>query len=170
MKKVAIIFCAAVIILIAVGTIQEKAEAKADMNIAETSIEIQKTLPEVISESKPISPYSEKDLELLALVTVAEAEGESELGKRLVIDTVLNRMDSPYFPDTIADVIWQKSQFESMWNGRKDRCVITDHVRKLVREETQNRTNNQVVFFRTLHYSKYGSPLFQEGNHYFSSL
>ena len=32
---------------------------------------------------------SDEDLELLALVTMAEAEGESELGKRLVIDTIL---------------------------------------------------------------------------------
>ena len=36
---------------------------------------------------------SDEELELLALVTMAEAEDESELGKRLVIDTVLNRVD-----------------------------------------------------------------------------
>ena len=33
---------------------------------------------------------SEEDIELIALVTMAEAEGEPEEGKRLVIDTILN--------------------------------------------------------------------------------
>ena len=35
----------------------------------------------------------------------------SDEGKRLVIDTVLNRVDSKYFPDTIHDVIYQKGHF-----------------------------------------------------------
>ena len=38
-----------------------------------------------------------EDIELIALVTMAEAEGECEEGKRLVIDTILNRVDSVYF-------------------------------------------------------------------------
>lgn len=50
--------------------------------------------------------YSEDEIELLALVTVAEAEGESEYGKRLVIDTILNRVDAKSFPNTIRGVIY----------------------------------------------------------------
>ena len=42
-----------------------------------------------------------EDIELIALVTMAEAEGECEEGKRLVIDTILNRVDSVYFPDRL---------------------------------------------------------------------
>lgn len=60
-----------------------------------------------------------EDIELIALVTMAEAEGECEEGKRLVIDTILNRVDSVYFPDNVHDVVYQKHQFSSMWNGRK---------------------------------------------------
>lgn len=52
---------------------------------------------------------SKEDIELIALVTMAEAEGECEEGKRLVIDTILNRVDSDYFPDTIRDVIYQRN-------------------------------------------------------------
>ena len=33
-----------------------------------------------------------EDIELIAIVTMAEAEGECEEGKRLVIDTILNRV------------------------------------------------------------------------------
>lgn len=112
---------------------------------------------------------SQDEIELLALLTMAEAEGESEEGKRLVIDTVLNRVDSDHFPDTVTGVIYQANQFSPMWDGRIDRCYVTEEMCQLVREELNNRTNYDVVFFRTDHYSEYGQPLFQVGNHYFSS-
>ena len=120
--------------------------------------------------AEPYKPeYSKEDIELLALVTMAEAEGESEEGKRLVIDTVLNRVDHGRFPDTISDVIYQKGQFSSMWNGRSNRCYVSDDIYKLVEEELESRTNTDVIFFHAGRYSDYGSPLFQVGNHYFSS-
>lgn len=112
---------------------------------------------------------SNSDIDLLAIVTMAEAEGECEEGKRLVIDTILNRMDSEYFPDTIYDVVYQPDQFTSMWNGRAERCYVTENIRQLVIEELKSRTNYDVIFFRTKHYSKYGTPMFSVENHYFSS-
>ena len=112
---------------------------------------------------------SDDELELLALVTMAEAEDESELGKRLVIDTVLNRVDSSHFPNTITDVIYQKHQFTSMWNGRYKKTYVDDYVRNLVLEELKDRTNSDVIFFRMDRYSDYGAPLFKEDGHYFSA-
>lgn len=112
---------------------------------------------------------SDKDVELIALVTMAEAEGECEEGQRLVIDTILNRVDSEYFPDTVYDVIYQPNQFSSMWNGRVDRCNVRDDICKLVREEIQTRTNYEVMFFTAGTYGEYGKPMFQVQNHYFSS-
>lgn len=112
---------------------------------------------------------SDEDIDLIALVTMAEAEGETERGKRLVISTILNRMDSEYFPDTAEDVIYQANAFSSMWNGRSDRCYVTDDNRQLVIEEIQNRTSDDVMYFRAGQYSDYGNPMFVEGDHYFSS-
>ena len=100
---------------------------------------------------------------------MAEAEGEPDYGKRLVIDTVLNRVDSEHFPDTIKGVIYQPSQFTSMHNGRVNRCYVSDDIRKLVIEEIDKRTNNEVMFFHADRYGKYGTPTLQVGNHYFSS-
>lgn len=115
-------------------------------------------------------PYiSQEDIDLIALVTMAEAEGEPEEGKRLVIDTILNRVDSPYFPDTVHEVVYQKNQFTSMWNGRTDRCEVREDFVRLVEEELESRYNSECVFFRTSHYSEYGVPMFQVGHHYFSS-
>ena len=47
-------------------------------------------------------PYTDEEIELIALVTLSEAEGECEEGKRLVIDTILNRISSSYFPNTVV--------------------------------------------------------------------
>lgn len=123
----------------------------------------------IIYEKPYIPEYSKEEVELIALVTMAEAEGEPEEGKRLVIDTILNRVDHEYFPDTVSEVIYQKGQFTSMWNGRSNRCYVSDDICKLVNEEIESRTNTDVIFFHAGIYPSYGSPIVQVGNHYFSS-
>lgn len=115
-----------------------------------------------------IPKMSREDVELIALVTMAEAEGECEEGKRLVIDTILNRVDSEHFPDTVYEVIYQPNQFSSMWNGRVDRCEVREDICDLVYEELESRRNYDVVFFTAGEYSAYGVPMFQVENHYFS--
>lgn len=109
------------------------------------------------------------EVELIAQVTMAEAESESDIGKRLVIDTILNRVDSDSFPDDIYDVIYQDEQFSCMWDGRFYDVYPDEEIQKLVWEELCDRTNEDVIFYRT-EYFEYGTPLFQEGNHYFSAL
>lgn len=128
----------------------------------------------VIEPSEPIEevwpyPITQEEIDLIASVTMAEAEGETELGKRLVIDTILNRMDDPHFPDTVHDVIYYPNAFSVMWNGRIDRCHVMPEIVELVKEELLNRTNSECVFFMAGGYSKYGEPMFQECCHYFSS-
>lgn len=125
----------------------------------------------VTEPEEPVITMSNEDIELIALVTMAEAEGECEEGKRLVIDTILNRVDSElsYFPDTVHDVIYQKNAFSSMWNGRVDKCYVDDDICQLVREELISRTNYDVMYFTAGKYGKYGTPMFSVGNHYFSS-
>lgn len=139
--------------------------------------EIRMLTSQVVSEEtieEPIEEVeeellSQEEIELIALVTMAEAEGESEYGKRLVIDTILNRVDHDRFPDSVHDVIYQPHQFTSMTNGRVDRCYIREDICQLVREELKSRTNHEVMFFTAGNYGRYGTPMFQEGNHYFAS-
>lgn len=110
------------------------------------------------------------DMELIALVCVAEAEGESELGKRLVIDTIYNRLESPYFPSTIHDVVYQKNpvQYSCVWNGRLERVEYNEYIASLVIDEYNNRTNSDVIYFKTNGYFNFGTQIISEGNHYFS--
>ena len=142
------------------------AESKNDISVErQTSKEAIDELKASIEESR----QRQSDAELIALVTMAEAEGESEYGKRLVIDTILNRIDHPAFPNTASGVIYQSGQFEAMWNGRVNRCYVRDDIVQLVKEEMESRSNYDVMFFVAGGYSAYGTPLLAEGNHYFSS-
>ena len=127
-------------------------------------IDIYEELEEPIEEL----PLTDEEIDLIAIITMAEAEGEPEEGQRLVIDTILNRVDSRDFPDTVNEVIYQPSQFSSVWNGRADRCYVIDDIRQLVLEELETRTDSEVIFFRTERYSSFGTPMFQVENHYFS--
>ena len=72
------------------------------------------------------SSFSEEDENLLARIAMAEAEGEDVDGKALVILTVLNRVNSNEFPDTIYNVIYQPDQFSPVGSGRFDAVEPSD--------------------------------------------
>lgn len=65
--------------------------------------------------------WSVEDSYLLAKIAMAEAEGCNTQTKTLIIMSVLNRVSSDEFPDTIYDVIFQTNQFSPIDNGRWDR-------------------------------------------------
>lgn len=133
--------------------------------VSECSIEEEEST-DLYLHKKTVEPT---EIELLSVLVMAEAEGEPDDGKRLVIDTVLNRVDSDRYPDNIYDVIYQPNQFTSVWNGRFDRCNIDCHCCELITEELRSRTNYDCVYFNAGHYSDYGVPMFSVCNHYFSS-
>ena len=144
----------------------EETKTEAEMVVSEPEPE---PIPEQQKIEKPEISMSKEDMELIAWMTMAEAEGESEYGQRLVIDTILNRVDSSTFPDSVYGVLYQPYQFSSINDGRFGRCYVKEELYDLVVEEVQNRTNYDVIFCRTGHYSEYGTPLLKEGAHYFNS-
>lgn len=58
------------------------------------------------------------DRYLLARLIHAEAEAEPYVGKVAVAAVVLNRVESPKYPNTLAGVMYQPLAFESVANGR----------------------------------------------------
>lgn len=131
-------------------------------------------------ESYEITPddlkleYYYDGLELLALCVEAEAGNQGLYGKKLVADVVLNRVDSPDFPDTITDVILQCGnngvyQFSVVCDGRIDAVEPTEETFQAVREELERRTNKDILFFTSEGFSPYGSAWEKVGDHYFST-
>lgn len=110
-------------------------------------------------------------LEYLACCVEAEAGNQSELGKRLVCDTVLNRFDSGKY-ETLYDVINEEHngvyQYSVVEDGRIFEVTPTEETYRIVAEEVENLANTEVLYFRTKHYHTFGIPLFKEDDHYFS--
>lgn len=62
--------------------------------------------------------YNSADFELLARIISAEARGESYLGQVAVGAVILNRMEHPSFPDTLAGVVYQNGAFSCLYDGQ----------------------------------------------------
>ena len=60
---------------------------------------------------------SQSDVELIARLVEAEAQGEPYNGKVGVAAVVLNRVESSEFPNTVAGVIYERHAFESVTNN-----------------------------------------------------
>lgn len=147
--------------------IEQEPVVEESVEIAEEPVEMVEEPVEVISS---VSTFSEDEIYLMAKVCLAEAEDQTEYGKRLVVSTILNRLDSGIYGDTIYDVVYAPYQFEVMTNGRIDRVEPDEYTLDLVRQETISRSNHDVIYFRMDYYSEYGTPLFVEDDHYFSGF
>ena len=112
-------------------------------------------------------------LELLAAVVEAEAGNQDLTGKRLVVDVVLNRVDSPLFPDNIVDVLEQELQFTTMHNGAVEEAgwhMQEDDYKAVMMEISGERLDNDIYFFTAGEYNSCGRPAYIHGDHYFSYL
>ena len=106
--------------------------------------------------------YTPSDVVLIGKVVQHEAGNQSELGKRLVIDTILNRVESESFPNSVIDVINQPGQY---CNPKEYGPV---ELYSIIAQEMYVRTNDQVLWYRTKRYHTFGVPIIKEGSHYFS--
>lgn len=61
--------------------------------------------------------FSQSDINLLARVISAEARGEPYVGQVAVGAVILNRIDHPSFPNTLAGVIYQPGAFSCIADG-----------------------------------------------------
>lgn len=131
-----------------------------------------KTDTRPIVEVKVLNPpeteIEDGELEILAQLVQAEAGNQNIKGKRLVVDVVLNRVDSEDFPDTIEEVIFQYGQFAVIEDGAFDRVSnkVADESYDAVRLECWKRTNNDILYF-SRGKSEYASNHFKHQDHWF---
>lgn len=106
-------------------------------------------------------------LEYIACCVEAEAGNQSELGKRLVCDVIINRYNSGGYKD-FYEVVNDKNQFYVVSNGLIEEVIPSEETYRIVAEELIEVTNDEVYYFRTERYHNFGIPMFKEGDHYFS--
>ncbi len=137
---------------------------------------------EATSEYQSNIPSMDWDAEeayLLEKIAMAEAEGEGVKGKALVMLVVLNRVWSDEFPDTIKEVIYQRTsnggwQFSPMQEGGRWYTTEPDQecreALELIRIEKWDESQGALYFESTGEsdwHRKNLEFLFQYGNHYF---
>lgn len=92
------------------------------IEIEEIEIVEKEIIEEVIEELDTyyydiINSLSDEDIDLICRIAVLEAGNQCEDGKRAVIEVILNRLISEYYPDTIYGVLSAEGQFTT-WGAR----------------------------------------------------
>ena len=104
---------------------------------------------------------TEEDITMLANLIYCEARGESYEGKLAVASVVINRILSSKYPDTMAGVIYQKSQFAPVTSTKNsfvealayDKAANSSGCYEAAREAAAGITNvSNCVYFQTLAY------------------
>lgn len=106
---------------------------------------------------------TDEEYELLARVCMSEAGTESLEGKIAVLETVLNRVDRG--EGSIYEVVYAPRQYSTRDNG-KPNAECYEAVDAVL--EFSDRYPDNMLFFRTKHYHKFGTPYKKIGNHYFT--
>lgn len=109
------------------------------------------------------------ELEYLACCVEAEAGNQSILGKRLVVDVIFNRVDSPDYPNSITGVINQPGQFCVVDNGSINSVVPSFETWQAITLEMMSRINTDILYFQGGGYTSYGTDWEHVGAHYFST-
>lgn len=81
---------------------------------------------------------SDADREILYRIVQAEAGGEDALGKKMVADVIVNRVNHRKFPNTVQGVVFQNSggkvQFAPTADGRYQAVTVTKETKQAVDE------------------------------------
>ncbi|NLX90657.1 MAG: spore cortex-lytic enzyme [Firmicutes bacterium] len=126
-------------------------------------------------DSKECMELSPEEIDLLARLVRAEAEGEPFLGKVGVAATVLNRLESDQYPDTIPEIIYQHDhgfQYCPVRNGQINKAADNISV-KAVKEAIKGKdpTGGALSFYNPAKSGNYWirTRIFckQIGNHIF---
>lgn len=146
--------------------------------ISTTTAETEIT-PTVISKTEDISAIpktewrdlSDDDRYLLARMVMAEAESEPLTGQALVACVILNRVESPDFPDNIRDVIFQEGQFTPIADGRWDAVEPDDSCKAAVHLVWTGWDESQGATYFSTHETDWHRNnltfLFEKGSHRF---
>lgn len=111
-------------------------------------------------------PYERANMteeEFIFISSIVEAESdrsESLEGRILIAETILNRVESELFPDTISEVLQQSGQFSTVVNGRSvcNPTELSDEAVIIAVREIESGTAPSVMYFNCIGFSGYGIP------------
>lgn len=145
--------------------------------VAEEEEETEEVIPAVSDNSFGLG---EQEYQILLKIVEAEAGGEDTTGKMLVANVVMNRVRSGQFPNTISEVVYQRSegkaQFSPTADGRIDQVTVSsDTVEAVSRVMSEEDLSAGAMYFRATG-SKEGwfdqslNRVLEHGNHIFYAM
>ena len=94
------------------GTDRQRVDAVSECSVSLDIIDIAPPVVSVNTVEAPLFyPYTEEEVTMIAAIIQCEAGNQSDRGQRYVADSILNRVDSPWFPNTVLEVINQPGQY-----------------------------------------------------------
>jgi spore germination cell wall hydrolase CwlJ-like protein len=96
-----------------------------------------------------------KEYNVLLRIVEAEAGGEGIIGKMLVANVIMNRVNSSRFPDTVTEVVYQKNhngraQFSPTVDGRMESVKVTLETEiAVLRALCGEDSSNGALYFRS---------------------
>lgn len=94
---------------------------------------------EEVKDIESTIPFTDEELNAIALTLAGECYEEKEEDKRKVVEVILNRVSSGRFGDSILDVVSAKGQFLGYWNQGRP---ISDSDIKIAEETLIDWYNN----------------------------
>lgn len=108
---------------------------------------------------------TDSDIDLMARVVMSEASVLGLECKQAIAQTIVNRVRSSKFPNTVEQVVYQKNQYSTQDNGKPNAdCYAA--VQQALRYEEHPL---DMYYFRMWHYHKFGTPYMEIQNCYFST-
>lgn len=90
---------------------------------------------------------TDEEKEILERIVEAEAEGQSIEARENVCSNILARVESQTFPNTIKEVVFQKSQYSSTTNGRYDELKTSKKTKKAVDNVLKDGLTHDCLYY-----------------------
>lgn len=100
-------------------------------------------------ETETAERFTKKEKYMLAKIAMAEAEGCRIKAKELVIRTVLSRIESDMFPNTVEEVIFQKNQFTPISDGRWNKVEPNEECWQALENVLSSSESKDILFFES---------------------
>ncbi len=126
-------------------------EQSSAMGVADMAASGQRVVDYGTLEKPMAYELCEEDYDILLRIVEAEAGGEDEEGKLLVANVVLNRVNSEAFPDSVKEVVMQRSgttaQFSPVSSGRIWRVTVSEETVAAVQRALEGEDMSQGALY-----------------------
>ena len=139
-----------------IGTVYQLESNRSTKQGNQTSVQNKKKA--VATKTNYQKPISKKEYAILTRIVEAETTGGDIKSKQIVANVILNRVEASGFPNTIEEVVFQKTgsifQFSPILDGRYYSVTVTKETKKAVEQALKGKDDSKgALYFANRSYS-----------------